>query len=51
MITDEEVLRLFERADPSQTDDAAPAIDAAGYLDALPRKEKQHVHTSTPNQH
>ena len=35
MITDEEVLRLFERADPAQTDDAAPAIDAAGYLDAL----------------
>ena len=35
MITDDEVLRLFERADPAQTDDAAPAIDAAGYLDAL----------------
>ena len=35
MITDDEVLRLFERADPALTDDAAPAIDAAGYLDAL----------------
>lgn len=35
MITDDEVLRLFERADPALTGDAAPAIDAAGYLDTL----------------
>ena len=35
MITDDEVLRLFERADPAQTDDAAPAIDAAAYLATL----------------
>ena len=35
MITDDEVLRLFERADPARTGDATPAIDAAGYLDAL----------------
>ena len=35
MTTDDEVLRLFERADPALTDDTTPAIDAAGYLDAL----------------
>jgi hypothetical protein len=35
VITDDEVLRLFERADPALSDEAAPAIDAAGYLDTL----------------
>ena len=35
MTTDDEVLRLFERADPALTDDTTPARDAAGYLDAL----------------
>ena len=35
MITDDEVMRLFERADPARVDDAAPVVDAAGYLDAL----------------
>lgn len=35
MITDDEVMRLFERADPARTDDATPLIDATGYLDAL----------------
>lgn len=35
MITDDEVMRLFERADPARVDHAAPVIDAAGHLDAL----------------
>jgi hypothetical protein len=35
VITDDEVMRLFERADPARLDVVAPAIDAAGYLDAL----------------
>ena len=35
MITDDEVLRLFEQADPALADHAAPALDAARYLDAL----------------
>jgi hypothetical protein len=35
VITDDEVMRLFERADPARVDDAAPVIDAAGYLYTL----------------
>jgi hypothetical protein len=35
VITDDEVLRLFERADPARVDDDASVVDAAGYLDAL----------------
>ena len=35
MITDDEVMRLFERADPARVDHVAVRIDAAGYLDAL----------------
>ena len=35
MITDDEVMRLFERADPARVDDGASVIDAAGYLDTL----------------
>jgi hypothetical protein len=35
VITDDEVMRLFERADPARVDHAAPVIDAAGHLDAL----------------
>ena len=35
MITDDEVMRVLERADPARCDDVAPLIDAAGYLDAL----------------
>jgi hypothetical protein len=35
VITDDEVMRLFERADPAGLDDSAAVIDAAGYLDAL----------------
>ena len=35
MITDEEVLRLFERADPAPRDETTPVVDAAAYLAAL----------------
>ena len=35
MITDDEVMRLFERADPARIDDADSVLDAASYLDAL----------------
>jgi hypothetical protein len=35
VITDDEVLLLFERADPARFADAPPVPDAAGYLDAL----------------
>jgi hypothetical protein len=35
VITDDEVLMLFERADPARLADARPVPDAAGYLDAL----------------
>jgi hypothetical protein len=35
VITDDEVMRLFERADPARFDDAAPVVDVAGDLDAL----------------
>jgi hypothetical protein len=38
VITDDEVMRLFERADPARVKDPAPVIDATGYLDwASPR--------------
>jgi hypothetical protein len=33
--TDDEVLRLFERADPARGEPAAPPLDAADYLDAV----------------
>ena len=35
MITDDEVMRLFERADPARLNDVTPTIDSWGYLDAL----------------
>ena len=35
VITEDEVMRLLERADPARRDDVAPVVDAAGYLDAL----------------
>ena len=35
MITDDEVMRILERADPARVDDDIPMIDAAGYLDVL----------------
>ncbi len=35
MITDDEVMRVFERADPAGSDDGASLIDAVRYLDAL----------------
>src|SRR5262245_21744163 len=35
VITDEEVMRLFERADPARSADAESVFDAASYLDAL----------------
>jgi hypothetical protein len=35
VITDEEVMRLFERADPARVEDTAPDVDATGYLATL----------------
>ena len=35
MITDDEVMRVLERADPARVDDAIPLLDSADYLDAL----------------
>jgi hypothetical protein len=35
MITDDEIMRLFERADPARLNDVTPTSDAWGYLDAL----------------
>ncbi len=35
MITDDEIMRLFELADPARDDDGVRLVDAAGYLDAL----------------
>jgi hypothetical protein len=35
VITEDEVMRLLERADPARVDDSAPFVDAAGYLAAL----------------
>ena len=35
MITDDEVMQLFERADPARVSDVDSRVDAAGYLDAL----------------
>jgi hypothetical protein len=35
VITDDEIMRLFELADHARDDDSARVVDAAGYLDAL----------------
>jgi hypothetical protein len=35
MITDDEVMRLFERADPARLKDVTPTIDSWGYLEAI----------------
>lgn len=35
MITDDEIMHLFELADPARDDDGVRTVDAAGYLDAL----------------
>ena len=35
MITDDDVMRLFERADPAGGDDRAPAVDVADYVTTL----------------
>jgi hypothetical protein len=58
VITDDEVMRLFERADPARDDDVASVIDATGYLDAL-RTRSSYVttveinprHTGSPSRH
>lgn len=47
MITDDEVMRLFERADPARGDHVAPVIDAAGYLDALQTRSSTVVTIET----
>ena len=38
MITDDEIMRLFELADPARDDDGARMVHAAGYLDALQQR-------------
>ena len=43
MITDDEVMRLFERADPARVDHVVVRIDAAGYLDALRLEADEHL--------
>ena len=35
MITDDEVMRLFERADPARIDNAASDLDAVGDLEPV----------------
>jgi hypothetical protein len=35
VITDDEIMRLFELADPTRDDDSTRMVDPAGYLDAL----------------
>jgi hypothetical protein len=35
VITDEDVMRLFERADPARVEDTIPDVDATGYLAIL----------------
>ena len=51
MISDQEVLRLFEGAKPAPVDDAASVLDAAGYLDALlARNNDSTRHESEPTQ-
>jgi hypothetical protein len=35
VITDDEIMRLFELADPARDDDGVRTVDGAGYLDAL----------------
>jgi hypothetical protein len=42
VITDDEVMRLFERSDPARVDDVASVSDGAGYLDAR-RTRSSHV--------
>ena len=48
MITDDEVMRLFERADPARVNDPAPVIDADGYLDTLRTRSIDVTLTKTP---
>lgn len=42
MITENDVMRLLERADPARGGDAAAVVDAAGYLDAI-KARSTHV--------
>jgi hypothetical protein len=48
VITDDEVMRLFERADPARVNDPAPVIDATGYLDTLRTRSIDVTLTETP---
>jgi len=43
VITDDEVMRLFEEADPARAIDTAPVDDAATYFDALQPPTDVHV--------
>jgi hypothetical protein len=38
VITDDEVMRLYELADPARLDDGVRTVDAAGFLDALQQR-------------
>jgi hypothetical protein len=48
VITDDEVMRLFERADPARVKDPAPVIDATGYLDTLRTRSTEVTLIETP---
>ena len=47
MITEDEVMDLLERADPVRHIHPAPAVDAAGYLDALRTRSSTVDYTDT----
>ena len=58
MITDDEVMRLFERADPARADDAAADADPPVYLTALRTRssnvtliDTEPTRTQPPNRH
>jgi hypothetical protein len=47
VITDDEVMNLFERADPARAGDGIAVVDAASYLDALRRRSGDGTDAST----
>ena len=48
MITDDEIMRLYELADPARDDDGSRMLDAAGYLDALQTRSYDMQLIDTP---
>ena len=58
MITDDDIMRLFEQADPARDDDRVRTADAAGYLDAIRTRsydmqliDTPETPTKTPREH